>query len=1100
MKMTVSLALMAMLWVQPVLAIEYRTIQNSSGRTIFEARFFDVGDGPFVEEDGQLQESFWPWRPDLKDQIVAGLAYWAEILRPLGSGGQPLIVNIGTDDEPDNAFGGSALAHGGLGPKTLYQHWFQGLPIAQSDLNTGAHGVFGLGEANYHHSPLMQISTSETDDLFSTAVHEIAHGLGIDSTAEDADDDYTPRFGSVLAGWAPLMVDDNGNPSRPDQAILCDGCNNAYDPAAFDVRRDQGMLVGPHIFEVLDGGLPGVPVKMLYEVGDHTAVDDNNMSHIELKNSVMSHQNYRNYKVLMEAELAVLQDLGYTIDRRNFFGRSIYGSGLDIINDQGFFARDALGEHYLPGRYNQATLGLGLHVYGSNNRIRQVADLLAAGQGGAGIRVDGVGNTVIIDPGVRVHANGADGQGAMFAYGKNHVLVHRGDIQALGARGVGLRFDFGNNGIGNAAEYRGSYIRTLEGQPYHLLPELQGSLVRQADITGQVAGREAAIYISGNAHVGSINLMQGARVAGDIVSRYAQTDDAGRPRLTAITFGLRADAQGRATGEADASFQFAYAGNIRGKDNLTLSFEGGETSLNGTHEVHGATVHAGASLAGTSTYDLAPGSRFVNQGTLAPGNSIGRISIAGNYQQTPTGRLTAEFDASGAHDVLSIDGIADLAGSLELAAMADWYSSGWTAQTGSIVDATAQLGDFDRVAFAPTSPTLSFSTVALGGQRYQLEADRAANAYSQYGQNANDQAAGQALQQLATHASSDVQPFFRALDFSAPDGSDVGRTLALATPAGYSASIAASLHRERDVLGTALAGFGQGLRTGGTEWKGYATAFGGQGRQDAGGSVVGYDADTYGLIIGGGRHLSAQPDTAVAIHLDITEQSVKLDAPQWGKGRSSAFGLGAQVLYQPDALAGPYAHGGLRFGIEQGSMDRKVAVGDYYAAHSADWTGHSASAQAGGGYRWRLGPQWSAGPFASLNYTSVSRPGIDESGAAATRLSLDSQRVDALRSSIGLGASFVLSSSDSSKVSAHARASWDHEWLNRDVMQTARFAAWPAAAFDTTNAILPRDSLALRAGLTWQRTERFSLGVDLGGRLGNGYKSVEGQLSARWAF
>src|SRR5690606_9057000 len=117
---------------------------------------------------------------------------------------------------------------------------------------------------------------------------------------------------------------------------------------------------------------------------------------------------------------------------------------------------------------------------------------------------------------------------------------------------------------------------------------------------------------------------------------------------------------------------------------------------------------------------------------------------------------------------------------------------------------------------------------------------------------------------------------------------------------------------------------------------------------------------------------------------------------------------------------------GVRFGAEQGSMDRHVAVGDYYAAHSADWTGHSASLTAGGGYRWRLGPTLSVGPFGSLNYARVSRPEVHESGAAATRLSLDSQRVDALRSSLGMGASMVLPLQSQGEISAHARASWEH--------------------------------------------------------------------------
>ena len=177
--------------------------------------------------------------------------------------------------------------------------------------------------------------------------------------------------------------------------------------------------------------------------------DDPELSHIELQNGLMSHQGYRNWCSFMEAELALMQDLGYDIDRSKYFGKSIYNSGAEgspftYINNNGFNS-------------NQMH-GIGLHVYGSYVDVTQKADINAAGDYGIGIRVDGVGNKVNIDS--NISANGVGGNGLLVAYGKEHeITLNTGKtIEATGTGGVAARFDFGSNELSDEAEYRGSYF------------------------------------------------------------------------------------------------------------------------------------------------------------------------------------------------------------------------------------------------------------------------------------------------------------------------------------------------------------------------------------------------------------------------------------------------------------------------------------------------------------------------------------------------------------------------------------------------------------------------------------------------------------------
>lgn len=1098
-KLLITAALTSLLPGNSAYAEESYLVYSPKNIAVFQVRFFDVGDGPFMGDPLDPYESTWDLNRQQQEKILSAMHYWAEVIIPK-PGQPPAVINVGTYDVV-NAGGISGLIAHGAGSITQLQAALSGVDPGEPAF--GSHAQFVIGKMDFATTAYIpsQLPRTGRVDLTTVAIHELAHGLGVYSMAFGHEEviPYTPFFDANVPfnAWTTHLRDDNGNPARPGQVILCTGCNNPWDPQGFDVRLDKGYFTGKHVDEVLAGAMPGVPVKMLDDDG---YVDNNYMSHIELKNSIMSHQYYRNRTSFMEVELALLQDMGYQIDRRNFFGFSLYGDGQTLVNQHGYFLRNEQGNGYVVGQYNTATMGVGLHVYGSNNRIFQQADLLTLGAGGAGVRIDGQNNTLVVEPGTRIYADGVNSRAVMFTYGKDHNLIQRGDVQALGVNGVGLSFDFGNNLMSNFGEYRGSWIRSVYDQDYYLLPELAGALVNNVDISGRVAGNIAAIYVSPNALVNTINILNGARLEGDIYAEYNRLDEHGQQRMTQLTFGRMADLQGQATEQSDPHFRFDYQGNIYGIYNLALSTRGGITSLNGDHYIYSMWIAPGSTLAGNSDYTLNPAGSFVNDGILAPGNSLGRIEVTGLYQQGENGQLLLEVDGRGGHDTLVINGHAELNGQLTFAPQPDWYAPDWRLDSGEMLQATSYSGEFRTVNAMLSSPTLTLQATPQGEDHWQLAMLRADNAYSQYAQDSNSQQVGQALDRMVTVAGTDIQPLYQTLDFSAADGSSVGSALQQLSPAAYSAMFASSLNREQQITRIVSGSTTPEPQVAG-EWHSFAIPFGGGFWQQRQSDRVGYDASSYGVVFGAEKQSEQQSHWVYGFHGAVSGQSVTVKSPENATGKTTAFDLGIQARYAVDQRAGMYLFGSGRVGIEDSRLDRSISVETYQAKQQASWTGLAGSVAAGGGYRWALNDHLSAGPVAALNYTTLHRPDVKETGSDSSRLALNSSTFDSLRSSIGVNGSWDVPLTSGAAIAADLQLTWDHELLDTDVSQEAYFANYPTQSFSNNSQVAGRDAMGVKAGARYQINKDVELGVGVESELfRSGFDSVAGNLSAVWHF
>lgn len=600
-------------------AVDSVEIRNFSDDVVFELRYFNVGDGPFDGDDQPDVVSTFNLSAEQRTAIERGVAYWAERLLPTGTPAEPIIVNVGTTDDVNAYCGMRGLYWDGtlgIWRAGAEQVLIDGHPMIEEAWVSDCHMAMMIGLMDFVYDEFGQTSIGEGIPLEAAVIHEFGHGLGL------------------------LQVGDFDNPATRYMQLVT--YTDPTEPTAFFIGAGATKIYGD-----VDLGAGRTPrdVPLNYELTDEGGMID--IGHLYVGNALFTHFLYRNYTGFMEVELAILDDIGYGIDLRNFFGRSIYTDGNTFVNDRGY-SNNWDGARYtydVGDGCNTASYGLGLHVFGSDNHITQTADILTSGHAGMGIRSDGFRNTIVIDPGARVHAIGPRGTGLQIAFGTGTEIIHRGELKT-GDDGVAARFDFGSNtSLGNTSDaflpgedlYLRSYFPGNGLDPddpvNNLAVNLDGPLVERFDITGTIIGGTyenggAAVYVAENAHVREINVMAGASVAGDLVTDYT---DAGRgtDRYTVLTFGREAAAGGRATDTGDDAFAFTFADRILGTGNFHLLAYAGATTLEQELFVREKWL-----LGGAGTFVLPDG--VVSDGTISPGlaaadgtGGIGTLSLRG---------------------------------------------------------------------------------------------------------------------------------------------------------------------------------------------------------------------------------------------------------------------------------------------------------------------------------------------------------------------------------------------------------------------------------------------------------------------------------------
>ncbi|WP_081798814.1 autotransporter domain-containing protein [Selenomonas sp. AE3005] len=707
---------------EPVVPYRETRYTDYNGKHFADLKFMDegygIGDGAKPEDPGWLVN---PATYRLSDALIAATVtstdYWKNILAPKAKNTTPWQIFVTTFDEVNaDAASLSLDSSGGIITNEYFQNHLFNVkdqlqkgtvftPLEYNSYDVLAKGKYafsvirigqhvGASRNNVENGWWIDADTvlptnEQASDFVGTFRHELGHALGI-AMARTEDLKGINKDIKDTSSWTLHLRDQEGTPAEAGMVIVNDDeevereSGKKYFVVNKKIDADgngYAYFYGNHVTEVLDGakffGRSALPVNGWEGVGETWMFDG---SHLQTA-GMMSHRKYSNYTTFLEVELAVMQDLGYQIDRKAFYGRSVYGNGGNIINNQGYFARNADGTEYLADTYSLVPLGVGLHIYGSDNKVTQNADIMTAGVGAVGVRVDGTGNTLIVPENTEIHADGRRGNGLLISYGRNHTINQAGTVAASGEGGTGVRFDFGSSSNGARDEYRGSYIRfqrtvdagkITKAENYNLkamdantynanAAELEGPLVENYNLSGKLIGADNAIYISKNAFVKNININKGASIQGDITSDWKQfgaleCEGAYDDPLTNDSTGLRIQYNGK---YGDDGYEYDeyipdlvtnlnfntdlyYSGNITGEDNMKMNVKAGTLTYEGTANVVNVQVEKGAALLG-GKYTV---------------NPIDATKVAAGFTATTTGQLInhGTIGASAADRNMEING------------------------------------------------------------------------------------------------------------------------------------------------------------------------------------------------------------------------------------------------------------------------------------------------------------------------------------------------------------------------------------------------------------------------------------------------------------
>jgi autotransporter-associated beta strand protein len=589
----------------------------------------------------------------------------------------------------------------------------------------------------------------------------------------------------------------------------------------------------------------------------------------------------------------------------------------------------------------------------------------------------------------------------------------------------------------------------------------------------------------------------------------------------------------------------SFSGSVSGAGGLALAagtetLSGintytGATNVNaGTLSVNGSiasssltTVNAGATLGGNGTV----GNTTINGGMLAPGNSIGLLTVQGNLVMTAASSYMVEVSPANA-DRTNVTGTATLGGATVKASFAPgtYVAKQYTIlnATGGVNGTFSSLVNTDLPANFKSSLSydandaylnLALNFIPPPGSGLNGNQQNAANAivgfFNSTGgiplvfggltpvgltQISGETATGS--QQTTFNAMNQfmgvmTDPFITGRgdpvtsSTGAPQFADEGDAAS-----AYASDGKARSKSERDAYAAVVRKAPVMADTFTQRWSVWAAGYGGSQTTD-GNTALGSNntrSSIGGVAVGADYRLS--PNTLAGFALAGGGTSFSVNG--LGSGRSDLFQAGSFVRHTVGAA---YLTGALAYGWQDITTDRTVTIAGADLLR-AQFNANAFSGRVEGGYRF-VTPWMAVGltPYAAGQFTTFDLPAYAEqaiAGANTFALSYGAKSVTASRSELGLRSdkSFAM---QNGIFTLRGRAAWAHDF-NPDRSIAATFQTLPGASFVVNGAAQAHDAALVTGAAEMKWLNGFSLAATFEGEFSNVTRSYAGKGVARYTW